>query len=231
MAYANNTYIPSGWNFDAYSRSYKHVNGDIVTENDVKQYGSLTHALMARTQNKVYTTNNTTPTPKVGDMRTNANSFLVEVYDGKNWVVQSTNLHGDPQSVEKMRIDNSGMLSVSAVKPAAEITVQGKLGTITINLDTGELKMPPNVGRDAAIRDFWLGFQENFQPTNKAEYENDIRELKKEVARLQVANLHTEKDADKKASKKVSEKILAKYGGEKFIMVKPDDLIKFIEGE
>ena len=35
---------------------------------------------------------------------------------------------------------------------------------------------------------------------------------------------------EKDAAKPIVEKVRKKYGNEKFIMVKPEDLIKFIEG-
>lgn len=200
--------IPAGWNYDALNARYLGPDGEIVTEMDILQHGSFVEALRQQKIEESY---------KLArqSMLTNTGPTLGPISQGLNaanpWASQS--------------------LSVAPIKPAAEISMSGKLGTVTINLDTGELKMPPNIGRDAAIRDFWLGFQEYYQPTNKAQYESKIKKLEAEIKEQHDKADEYAKYVLKEANKKVAAKISAKYGGEKFIMVKPEDLIKFIESE
>ena len=120
-------------------------------------------------------------------------------------------------------------VKVATPPPKSQISVETKLGTIVINLDTGDLTIPPNIGRNEAIREFWLGFQEHFQPTNKAKYEEEIKFLKRDLAATKASAVLMKQENQKESSKRVAEKVRNKYGNEKFIMVKPDDLIKFIE--
>jgi len=223
--------LPLGWNFSVLHDAFIGPNGEHISRLDVEKHGSFfkahAHLYGSKSQHK----------PQFGDRRINPNTYKPEVYNGDDWVdsvnVGSTGAIGAIQNGSYVTGANgpAGPFSIGNVKPAAEISVEGKLGRITINLDTGELKMPPNVGRDAAIRDFWLGFQENFQPTNKAEYEKRIKELQQEVAQVKATAALMRKDDEKEAAKKVAEKIAKKYNGEKFIMVKPEDLIRFIEAD
>ena len=197
--------IPAGWNYDALNASYLGPDGEIITEMDILQHGSFIDALREYKIQESY---------KLAKQATGpVGPVLTQGLNAANpWANQSLNVgHG--------------------IKPAAEISMSGKLGTVTINLDTGELKMPPNIGRDAAIRDFWLGFQEYYQPTNKAQYESKIKKLEAEIKEQHDKADEYAKYVLKEANKKVAAKISAKYSGEKFIMVKPDDLIKFIESE
>lgn len=218
--------VLSGWNFSVLHDAFIGPNGEHISRNDVQIHGSFAkayaHLYGSKSQHK----------PQFGDRRINPNTYKPEVYNGDDWVdsvnVGSTGAIGAIHDGTYTTGAN-GPLTIGNMQPAAEISVEGKLGRITINLDTGELKMPPNVGRDAAIRDFWLGFQEQFQPTNKAKYEQQIKSLQQDLARAQATAALMRKDDEKEAAKKVAEKIAKKYNGEKFIMVKPEDLIRFIE--
>jgi hypothetical protein len=109
------------------------------------------------------------------------------------------------------------------------MVVSTKKGNVTANLETGELTFPPEVGKDHALREFWLGFQEHFQPVNKAQYEQKIKELQQEVEIQKVRVDMAYKVSAKEAATHVSDRVRKKYGNEKFIMIKPEDLIKFIE--
>jgi len=60
-------------------------------------------------------------------------------------------------------------------------------------------------------------------------YEQQIKDLQLQVAQVQASAALMKKDDEKEGRKKVAEKIAKKYNGEKFIMVKPEDLIRFIE--
>lgn len=201
--------IPAGWNYDAMNSCYKGPNGEIITEMDILQHGSFIDALREYKIQQSYELAKQSMMTNTGPV----GPVLTQGLNAANpWASQSLNVgHG--------------------IKPTAEISMSGKLGTVTINLDTGELKMPPNIGRDAAIRDFWLGFQEYYQPTNKAQYESKIKKLEAEIKEQHDKADEYAKYVLKEANKKVAAKISAKYSGEKFIMVKPDDLIKFIESD
>ena len=85
------------------------------------------------------------------------------------------------------------------------------------------------MGRDDAIREFWLGFQKHFQPSSNAKYETEIEGLKRDYVRLETYYKEKLVNIEKDAAKHIGEKLRKKYGNEKFIMVKPEDLIKFIE--
>jgi hypothetical protein len=95
-------------------------------------------------------------------------------------------------------------------------------GRVTIDIDTGDLTLPAGMSRVEGIREFWLGFQKYFKSGDIAKYENEIKVLKEREEKLK-------KDAEHGLSKKVADKIRTKYNGQKLIMVKPEDLAKFIE--
>lgn len=117
----------------------------------------------------------------------------------------------------------------STTATASELTVMTSHGQVKINLDTGVLTIPHGIGREEAIRDFWLGFQENFRGAERVKYEDEIAYLKKQVEDAKYKAEEYGRYVNKQAGKIVAEKIAKKYNGEKFIMVKPEDLIRFIE--
>ena len=129
-----------------------------------------------------------------------------------------------------------GNLSIATGKSSAfhesltnVIQIETKVGRIGINTETGDITIPPGIGRDEAIREFWFGFQKVFKPLNKNKYEIEIEGLKRDYARLETYYKDKLVNLEKDAAKPIVEKIRKKYNGEKFIMVKPEDLIKFIE--
>ena len=103
-------------------------------------------------------------------------------------------------------------------------------GKVKINLDTGDLTFPPGIGRDVAVREFWLGFQENFRGAEKTKYENEIASLKRDISHITQKAEEYKNEVSDFAKKSIVKKIAEKYGNEKFIMIKPADLIKMIEG-
>lgn len=115
-------------------------------------------------------------------------------------------------------------------QPTSVIAIETKVGRVGINIETGDITIPPGIGRDVAAREFWLGFQEHFQPVNKAQYEEEIKYLKRDLAGVKASAALMKQESEKEASKRVAEKVRKKYGNEKFIMLKPEDLIRFIEG-
>ena len=133
-------------------------------------------------------------------------------------------------------IASVGNLSVSNAQPltfhqppASVISIETKLGRISVDIETGDITVPVGVGRDDAIREFWFGFQKHFNPFDKAKYEIEIDQLKREIAEAKTSAVLMKQENQKEASKRVADKVRNKYGNEKFIMVKPEDLIKFIE--
>ena len=113
--------------------------------------------------------------------------------------------------------------------PIYVIAIETKLGRVGIDIDTGDITVPVGVGRDEAIREFWFGFQKHFVPSNKAKYEKEIEGLKRDYERLETYYKAKFVEIEKDSAKFIVEKVRKKYGSEKFIMVKPEDLIKFIE--
>lgn len=97
-------------------------------------------------------------------------------------------------------------------------------GVVTLNLKTGDITFPLEIGRDEAIRDFWMGFQLHFGAKQDSKFKARIEELEYECVKLQT-------DAYSNAKQKILSKITKKYANEKFIMTKPADLIKLIEEE
>lgn len=105
-----------------------------------------------------------------------------------------------------------------------------ELGDISINLDTGDLTIPPGVGRDEAIREFWLGFHRDFKTGNK-ELQDKIDELQRANDYILGQTESYQKECIEKTTKAIVDKIAKKYANDKFIMIKPDDLIKLIKEE
>jgi hypothetical protein len=176
--------------------------------------------------------------PRFGDKRMNAIGEI-EVYTTGGWESVSA-INNTPSSfanIASAPITN-GQLSISndrshtfsvANQPTSVIEIVTKVGKVGVNIETGDMTIPQGIGRDAAIREFWLGFQEHFQPLNKAKYEKEIADLKDDIQKMKDYYGKALEAADKKSSSVVAEKVRKKYGNEKFIMIKPEDLIKFIE--
>jgi hypothetical protein len=112
----------------------------------------------------------------------------------------------------------------------SEMAVMTPHGKVKINLDTGVLTIPHGIGREEAIRDFWLGFQENFRGVEKTKYETEIDSLKRDISHITQKAEEYKKEVNKIVKDMIVKKVSEKYGNEKFIMIKPADLIKMIEG-
>ncbi len=184
--------------------------------------------------------------PQLGDLRSSVNGDI-EIYDGNDWVTQKPQVTTVPQgwfttgNIGSVSIGNGGGLSGMAshgfiaqgatIGVATEaprtIAVETKHGRVTLNLDTADITFPADIGRNEAIRDFWFGFQEVYKPGN-SKLESEIQSLKKELAATKASAALMKKESEKEASKRVADKIKAKYGQDKFIMIKPDDLVAFI---
>ena len=125
---------------------------------------------------------------------------------------QPINPHGVP--TERFTIASPG---------PSEFAISTSHGQVKINLDTGDLTFPPGIGRDVAVREFWLGFHEHFKTIDKKKYEQQIAEISRKADEYR-------NHANDVVKKSILKKITEKYGNEKFIMIKPADLIKMIEG-
>jgi hypothetical protein len=177
--------------------------------------------------------------PSDGDMWTDAASGKIYIFSTHNgWLDTAANpFMNAPMAtnIPNASISN-GNLSVGKGHPYAfhspptnVIQIETKVGRVGINTETGDITIPPGIGRDEAIREFWLGFQEHFRPSNTAKYEKEIEGLKRDYVRLETYYKDKLVNLGKDAAKPIIEKVRKKYGSEKFIMVKPEDLIKFIE--
>jgi hypothetical protein len=113
-------------------------------------------------------------------------------------------------------------LTIASPGPS-EFAINTPHGQVKINLDTGDLTFPPGIGRDVAVREFWLGFHEHFKTIDKKKYEQQIAEISRKADEYR-------NHANDVVKKSILKKIAEKYGNEKFIMIKPADLIKMIEG-
>ncbi len=173
------------------------------------------------------------PAPHFGDIRTTSIGNT-EVYTQNGWQGIGGTIDG-PTDIPPQRglmggqITN-GSFAIASPTHNKTLAVETQHGRVTVNYDTGELTLPAGIGRAEGIREFWLGFQENFKSTNTEKYEKEIMSLKRELATTKNSAVLMKEESEKVASKRVADKVKAKYGNEKFIMVKPDDLIKFIEG-
>ena len=132
------------------------------------------------------------------------------------------------QSIDNLTVGNNQSYTF-AKPPKSVIQIQTNVGTVGVDLETGDITIPPGVGRNDAVREFWFGFQKHFVPSNRAKYEQEIEGLKRDYHRLETYYKEKLIQSEKDAAQPIIEKVRKKYGSEKFIMVKPEDLIKFIE--
>lgn len=119
-------------------------------------------------------------------------------------------------------VPTGGMTLNNFTPGKSEFAINTIHGLVKINLDTGDLTFPPGIGRDVAVREFWLGFHEHFRTTDKIKYEQQIAEITRKADEYR-------NHANDVVKKSILKKVTEKYGNEKFIMMKPSDLIKLIE--
>lgn len=210
--------VPPGWMYDAMTDSYINGKGLRITQLDIIDHGDLTKAIIAifgitALQNVKGATSGSNQMASAPGANGPANPFM-----------------NAPMATDISNASiTNGTFTVADPKPLSVISIETKLGRVSVNIETGDITIPVDVGRDDAIREFWLGFQKHFVPSNKAKYEKEIEDLKRDLAGAKASAVLMKEESVKQASKRVAEKIRKKYNGEKFIMVKPEDLIKFIE--
>ncbi len=202
------------WRWNIMADCYEHISGVTVTQREIdyKHNGNLEAALDDALFKEFM--KDTPTTGVVGAVGAPYNPSIV--YNGS----------------QDDYVSSGGAITATIQNNQSKnITIQTSLGDIAINLNTGYMSIPPGVGRADAIREFWLGFQKNFQPLEKKSYEDKILTLERELAMAKTSATLMRAENQKEASKRVAEKVAKKYANEKFIMVKPADLIKFIEEE
>lgn len=225
MAMTGYSAVPPGWNYDAMTDSYVNAQGLKVNRIDIIQHGGIVNAIRAihSPQAIANAINNSGPGYGGGKVTNRPYSGATGSPNQMATPPGANGATGNPFAAASSHIVPNG--SWTDIHSKSKMRVTTKRGSVTADLETGELTFPPEVGKDQALREFWLAFQEHFQPTNKEKYEKEIFDLKHEKDML-AELLKQEKKA---AANLVVEKVRKKYGNEKFIMVKPDDLIKFIE--
>jgi len=154
-----------------------------------------------------------------GDMVFDPVKNMHLVYDGHEWIPY-------PSNSSQYYTDNTFNSSIEAPKSTSMFEVNTPSGRIQANMATGEVFFPQGMHRSVAIWEFWSEFSKVYKPVNI-----ELDYAKQEIAMLKQKTKEYENYAVKEITEKIAEKIQKKYGNEKFIMTKPDDLIKFIKDE
>lgn len=169
--------------------------------------------------------------PKVGDMWFDPIANEHYIWTGNGWM-----LNGPTGSPGNITIGNKNMNNIAVDAPITfheepkhmKFQVKTNYGVIVANLNTGELTLPAGVARDAALKEFWMGFLEHYN-AGSTDQSKKIRTLELKVAAFERGE-HIAKEAIKANTKSdIIKKFNAKYGNEKLIMLKPSDLVKLIE--
>lgn len=190
------------WSYDVMTDCYRHISGVIVDRMDIDNCGgdleaALDNALKMSQMSSV---------GAIGAPLQYPNSMY----------------NGIGQSVPTNPMIQSGTFTINNPPNPNNFIITTDKGVVTLNLKTGDITFPLEIGRDEAIRDFWNGFQLYFGANQDNKFQTRIKELEDECFKLK-------NDAESKAKQKVLSKINKKYANEKFIMTKPADLIKMIE--
>ena len=209
--------VPPGWKFDAMTDSYINGRGLRITQLDIADHGDLTKAIIAiHGASALYVVTGAT-----------SGSNQMASPPGANGPAGPITASIMPNNPQKLTISNKTHTFHNPPTNVVEIVT--KVGKIGINIETGDITIPPGIGRKEAIREFWLGFQEHFNPFDKAKYVLEIDSLKEKMELMKRDYAKAVEHYKKDSVAFTVAKIQAKYGKEKFIMVKPDDLIRFIE--
>ncbi len=158
--------------------------------------------------------------PNVGDFRFDSLVNSYQVWNGYEWVITDRNTvqagaHYYSDNTSGLRVGNPNPTNIFQV-----ITSSGE--SIKANMETGSVEFPERMNITTALYEFWQGFSRIYKVNN-----SEVSLAKQETAFLR----QRVKDTHIDAKKNIAEKIQKKYGNEKFIMLKPDDLINFIKGD
>lgn len=185
--------------------------------------------------------------PMIGDTMYDPVSSSYKVFDGMNWVsggnpfaASISNAAHNPKQGSITWGNSTGapgaigqgqfaVASASSIQPAAMLSFETDFGRVSLNIKTGELTLPVGMSRENSIREFWLGFQKYFKSADETSYQSQIAAMKKKVEDTERKAEEYGKYAVKETAKNIADKIRTKYNGQKLIMVKPEDLAKFIE--
>jgi|688.fasta_scaffold351595_3 hypothetical protein len=192
------------WSYDVMTDCYRHISGVIVDRMDIDNCGGDLEAALNNAL-KMSQMSNMASVGAIGAPLQYPNSM----YNGIGQMPTNPMIQ-------------SGTFTINNPPNANNFVITTDKGVITLNLKTGDITFPLEIGRDEAIRDFWNGFQLYFGVNQDNKFQIRIKELEDECFKLK-------NDAESKAKQKVLDKITKKYSNEKFIMTKPADLIKLIE--
>ena len=192
------------WSYDAMMDCYKHISGITVDRIYIDNCGGDLEAALNNAL-KMSQMSNMASVGAIGAPLQYPNSM----YNGIGQMPTNPMIQ-------------SGTFTINNPPNANNFVITTDKGVITLNLKTGDITFPLEIGRDEAIRDFWNGFQLYFGVNQDNKFQIRIKELEDECFKLK-------NDAESKAKQKVLDKITKKYSNEKFIMTKPADLIKLIE--
>jgi hypothetical protein len=195
------------WSYDVMTDCYKHISGVTVDRMNIDGRGGDLEAALDNALMKA-------SVGAIGAPLQYPNSM----YNGI----------GQPMPTNPIiQSGTSGTFTINNPPNPNNFIITTDKGAVTLNLKTGDITFPLKIGRDEAIRDFWMGFQKYFGSSDV----NEVAKLKTKLKETEQAAEEYKKYVYEKTVKGVVDKINKKYANEKFIMVKPADLIKFIEEE
>jgi hypothetical protein len=195
------------WSYDVMTDCYKHISGITVDKTYIDSQGPDTETAL----------NNALKMSQMSNMASVGSIGAI----GAPLQYPNSMYNGIGQMPTNPMIQ-SGTFTIGNTPPSHCMVIATDRGSITLNLKTGDITFPLEIGRDEAIRDFWNGFQLYFGVNQDNKFQIRIKELEDECYKLK-------HEAESKAKQKVLSKITKKYANEKFIMTKPADLIKMIE--
>ena len=116
------------------------------------------------------------PNPVVGDLWADGAGDMY-VYTQQGWVTPTSGINGSINAsiMPSNQTISNGSWAVAQPTTRSVIEIETKVGRVGVNIETGDITIPQGIGRDVAIREFWLGFQEHFQPMNKAKDRKSTR--------------------------------------------------------
>lgn len=196
--------LPRGWSYTYLNDGFVGPAGEFIGRTDVENHGSFHKAY-------AYKYGSAAAAPGA----TGSRGFPTGGLD-------ATGANGPAGPYSLSIADNS-------IRPASALSFETDYGRVTLNIKTGDLTLPVGMSRENSIREFWMGFQKHFDCGDATEYKRKIADLSHDVQVLKDRAITAEMEALKISTKKVAEKVAKKYAGEKFIMIKPEDLIKFIQ--
>ena len=142
------TTVPPGWLYDAMRDGYVNDQGLRINSLDVVTHGGVTKAIIAIHGPQALQSS----TGHISQAAVQNGGFVA-------------------QSIDNLTVSNANM-GITKVEPRNVIEIETKLGRVGINVETGDLTIPPGVGRNDAIREFWFGFQKHFNPFDKRSEEH-----------------------------------------------------------